>query len=311
MMRNVAVVVALAGAADAAKVFLGNKAVMRPDLVAKSLAKVEDEWNLQVASFVECNASAATAEEASECTLAPHAFQHSCSKVVTAMVAGSDGSKADVSEYMVTVCGEDAQVSDGWRKERCQALSKAIASGMSDDAYNRESFDSNKLCAKFWTKFMTEENTRVQKEEAVKAAEEKTKEEERVAAEKKAEEDAAAEDKKRAEEAAVEEAKKKEEEVKAAADAKEAEAKALAEKNAKAEAASEAAEKTLEAVKAVEDKQAEAKEEAKAEAAPVAAEAAPVAAEAPAVLVVAKTANATAPASNATNATNATVAVKK
>lgn len=315
MMRNAAAIVILAGAADAAKVFLGNKAVMRPDVVAKTLAKVEDEWNLQVASFVECNTSATTAEEASECTLAPHAFQHSCSKVVTAMVAGSDGSKADVSEYMTTVCSEDAQVSEGWRKERCQALSKAIAAGMSDDAYNnRESFDSNKLCAKFWTKFMTEENTRVQKEEAVKAAEEKKQEEERVAAEKKAEEEAAAEEKKRAEEAAAEEAKKREEELKAAKEAKEAEAKALAEKNAKAEAAAAAAEKTLEAAKAVESKE-EAKE-AKPEAAPAQAEAAPAkeeaapaqpATEAPAVLVVAKTANVTAPASNATNAT----AVKK
>ena len=323
MMRNAAVIVVLAGAADAAKVFLGGKNGMRPDKVAQTLAKVEDEWNLQVASFVECNTSAATAEEASECTLAPHAFQHSCSKVVTAMVAGSDGSKADVAEYMTTVCGEDAQVSEGWRKARCQALSNAIAQGMSDDAYNnRASFDSNKLCGKFWTKFMTEENTRVQKEEAVKAAEEKKEEEEeRVAAEKKADEEAAAEEKTRAEEAVAEEAKKKEEEVQAAKELKEAEAKALAEKNAKAEAAAASAEKMLEAAKVAEAKEEATPEAAKPEAAPAKPEAAPAQPEAapaqpeaapaqPAVLAVAKTVNVTAPAANATAAANA-MAVKK
>lgn len=326
MMRSTAVVALLfAGVADAkafgrganaGHTFLGNKADMRPDVVAHTLSKVEDEWNLQVASFAECNISATTAEEQAECGLAPKAFQRSCSTVVSAMVQASNGDKADVSEYMRSVCDEDSLKNEGWRQERCTQLAVQIVDGMSDDAYNnRESFDSAKLCTKFWTKFSTEESARLQKERAEKEAQEKKEEEEREAAQKKAEEEEAAAEKQRQEEAAAEAKKKEEEEAAAAAEqakeakaAQEAEAAKLAEKNAEAERVAAEADAKLEEVKdttAPAEKPAEQAETAAPAVAAVATNATNATAANVTVAANATAADATVAPANATNATTA------
>jgi flagellar biosynthesis GTPase FlhF len=232
------------GANKRNKNFLSLASDMQPEVVARTLSEVEDEWKSQAASFAECNTT-----EASECGGAPEAFSKSCSTVVSAVVQASSGDRSSVKEYMNTVCGESEL--SGWHAERCTELASAVTTSMLDDNYeNRENFNSGSLCTSFWSKFVVEEKARVEKDRA-----------EREAAEKKAAEEAAEAAKKAAEEAAeAQKEKEKEEAEQKAADAKRQAEEAAAELAAKKEEAEKQAE---EAKAKMEQAQAAAQEAAK------------------------------------------------
>merc|ERR1719482_1503093 len=189
---------------------------MRPEVVAITLARVEDEWKAQATSFAECHSG--------DCGSAPESFARSCSTVVSAVVQGSGGDREVAREYMSNVCGQKKL--EGWHKLRCNDLAAAIVDkAMSADNYaNRENLKPAKLCTGFWTKFVVEEQKREAEEAKAKAEREKKEAALRALAEKKAAEERAAREKKEAEEAAA--AKKKAEE----------EAKAEAKKHAEEEA---------------------------------------------------------------------------
>merc|ERR1719182_438572 len=230
------------GANKRNKAFLSLSSDMQPEVVARTLSEVEDEWKSQAASFAECNTT-----ETSECGGAPEAFSKSCSTVVSAVVQASSGDRSSVKEYMNTVCGENEL--SGWHAERCTELASAVTDSMLDDNYeNRENFNSGSLCTSFWSKFVVEEKARVEKERS-----------EREAAEKKAAEEAAEAAKKAADEAA-EAQKEKEEAEQKAADAKRQAEEAAAELAAKKEEAEKQAE---EAKAKMEQAQAAAQEAAK------------------------------------------------
>lgn len=221
---------------------------LRPDLVARTLVDVVDEWKAQASVFADCNASDSTRN----CDNVPKAFQKSCGTVTMSIVSGSSGDRDVVKEYMADVC--DQKVLTGWHRDRCLELKSDVEKAMVDNSYeNREKFDTQRLCVGFWSKFEEGERKRAEKEAAERAEAEKKAAEERAAAEKEAEEEAkrkaeqeAKEAKERAEKEA-EEAKEKAKE-KAEKEAKEAAAKTaeLAKKQV-AEAAARLAAKKAEA----------------------------------------------------------------
>ena len=155
------------GANKRNKAFLSLASDMQPEVVARTLSEVEDEWKSQAASFAECNTT-----ETSECGGAPEAFSKSCSTVVSAVVQASSGDRSSVKEYMNTVCGENEL--SGWHAERCTELASAVTDSMLDDNYeNRENFNSGSLCTSFWSKFVVEEKARVEKDRSEREAAEK------------------------------------------------------------------------------------------------------------------------------------------
>merc|ERR1719223_380016 len=90
---------------------------------------------------------------------------------------------------MNTVCGENEL--SGWHAERCTELASAVTDSMLDDNYeNRENFNSGSLCTSFWSKFVVEEKTRVEKERAEREAAKKAAEEAAEAQKQKEKEDA-------------------------------------------------------------------------------------------------------------------------
>lgn len=224
--------------------FLSLAADMQPEVVARTLSEVEDEWKSQAASFAECNSTVT-----SECGGAPEAFSKSCTTVVSAVVQASSGDRASVKEYMNTVCGENEL--GGWHAERCTELASAVTESMLDDNYeNRENFNSGSLCTSFWSKFVVEEKARVEKDRS-----------ERAAADKKAADEAAEAAKKAADEAAEAQIKKEKDDAEQkAADAKAAAEQAAADLAAKKE---EAEKQALEAKHKMEEAQVAAAEAAK------------------------------------------------
>lgn len=232
------------------------RAGMRPEIVAKSLAKVEDEWKAQFRLYVECNATANSQDEAKKCSAAPKAFERSCDTIVSAVVKASNGDHSVVREYMDDICAEPEL--KGWRQGRCKMLSATVLSGMSEDSYdNRETLNSQPLCQSFWQRFSAEEQQLLKQETAEREALEKKQEEERAAEEKKMAEERAEEEKRMKQEEAAEakqraeeeEARRKqEEELKRQAEASaaklqvEQQAEAEAEKKAEAEAEKQAEE---------------------------------------------------------------------
>jgi len=228
---------------------------MRPEIVAKTLASVEDEWKQQAIVFSQCDVT----KDKENCKDVPGAFGKSCATVISAVVQGSGGDRAVAKEYMAKVCSQKVLL--GWHKLRCADLSTAIVDHAmtADSVHNRESLNSAKLCTSFWSTFVDEERKR----EAVEAKEkvEREAQEAKELAERK---------KKEAEEAAV--AKKK----------AEAEAKAAAERHAKEEVAAAKAKAEAEA-KEKEQKAKKEVEEAKARAAEAGARLAQKKAEAEAV----------------------------
>lgn len=176
--------------------FLSLQADMRPDIVAKTLAQVEQEWNDETSQFLECNSTHRGEEDAiKKCT--PENFQKSCPTVVGAILKASSGTRSVVTEYMGDVCNQNAL--QGWMQDRCQVLSSALADAMSDDSYeNRENLDTSRFCQGFWAKFAQDEIHRGEREQkirdeaALKAAEDAKKAADEAEAEKKrAEEEAA------------------------------------------------------------------------------------------------------------------------
>merc|ERR1719245_1763725 len=83
----------------------GKKGGMRPELVANTLARVEDRWRSQAVLFTECN-STLGGSTALDCSHATSAFMKSCSTVVSAVVSGSSGDRDNVKEYLGVVCNE-------------------------------------------------------------------------------------------------------------------------------------------------------------------------------------------------------------
>lgn len=215
------------------KSFLGNG--MQPEVVAVTLAHVEDEWRAQAAVFANCQPKSDGKEDSSivNCADAPSSFDKSCRTVVNAIIEGSGGDKDVAKEYMADVCSQHAIT--GWHQEQCHGISAKVRSSMSVDKYqNRMSFNSQKLCSGFWTELVGKEKKQMAAELA-----------EREAAEKKAAEEAA-QNEKQAEEQAKERAGKQKE-LEAARTKKEAEDKALEAKAKAAASAAKVAEKKAEA----------------------------------------------------------------
>lgn len=180
---------------------------MQPELVARTIVKVEDEWRAEAASFAECNETlSADADVTAECGSATAAFQKSCATVVDAIVRASSGERSRVQEYMGIVCGE-ATLS-GWHQARCGEFASSVVEAMADDDYeNREGFAPAKSCTVFWSRFAVEERARVDQERAEREAAEKKAEDERIQAEQEAAARAAEEQKRREKEEAEEHAR--------------------------------------------------------------------------------------------------------
>jgi len=212
----------------------GKKSGMQPELVANTLARVEDRWRSQAVLFTECN-STQGGSAILDCSHATSAFMTSCSTVVNAVISGSSGDRENVKEYLGVVCNEPELTS--WKKEWCVGLAGSISNMMSADNYdNRQDFDATRLCQGFWSKMTVVEAARLERE---RAEHERQLEADRIqlaAAKKKAEEAAAEEARRRAaaEAAAKEAARKK---------AAEAAEKSKLEAKKKAEEAKKAAER--------------------------------------------------------------------
>jgi len=187
---------------------------MQPDVVAHSLAQMQDVWKEQAINFVECNASATNTVDSKRCDEGANAFKASCATVANTVVKSSGGDWHIVKEYMDDVCGEKEL--DGWRRERCQKLAVAVADGMKFDAFgNRENYDAAGVCAGYWSVFTDLERDHVEKARAERKAAQETAAAAKAAADQKAAEEAArAETLRQKEEAEqkAEEAKKKAEE---------------------------------------------------------------------------------------------------
>jgi len=227
--------------------FLGNG--MQPEVVAKTLSAVEEEWKAQAAVFAECDdTNALPGATIVNCADAPSSFGKSCSTVVNAIIQGSGGDKDVAKEYMADVCSQKSI--SGWHQQQCNTLDLAVRRGMSADKYaNRQGFDASKLCTGFWSSFLGQEKQRLAKEKAEHEASEKQAEEETAAAEKEAVVKAEEQRKKDAETKKVEEAKRAKEE----AEAKAAQAAArVAAKKAEAKATQEAAKQKVAEAEAAE-----------------------------------------------------------
>jgi len=216
------------------KAFLGNG--MQPDVVAKTLSHVEDEWRAQAAVFAECGVTAGLAGASIvNCQDAPSSFAKSCNTVVSAIVQGSGGDKNVAKEYMSDVCSQHAIT--GWHQTECHAIALSVRNAMGADKYeNRVGFNSAKLCTGVWARFLTGAKERTAKETAEREVAEKKLADEAEVAEKEAAEKA----KKLSERKKVDEAEHKKRE----SEAKAADAKAQA-----AEAAARAAQSKAESVK--------------------------------------------------------------
>lgn len=190
----------------------GESDSMRPEMVANTLAKVEEEWRKEAAVFTE--------GPKSEASSAPDAFAHSCATVVSAVIQGSGGDRDVAKEYMNNVCGQ--KVLAGWHKQRCATLASRITEHamLADNYANRQNLLPSKVCTSFWSVFVEAERTREADEAKEKAAHDKV-----VAEQEKKAAEAAAEAKKIADAAAKAEAEKRAK-VKAARDQEASELKA-------------------------------------------------------------------------------------
>jgi len=234
---SLSTVVLLLSLAPAAAVFRGSGAAkMQPEVVSKLLSDVEKKWT-QSRVMVLRNV---TDEDTSYATM-----EASCLKVSSAVVAGSEGDKDRVVEYMQDVCAA-SPTKDAPTATMCTDFASGIEKTMTDDeSWNRDSLDLKPFCKKFWANSVSAAaqvvKQKLDEEEAKKEAEEKKREEEEEQKKKeeeakRAEEEAAAA-KKAADAKAAEEAARKEAEQKnstkadvnaTAVEAKEAEEPAVA-----------------------------------------------------------------------------------
>lgn len=193
--------------AQRGKAFLKMKNLLQPELAAKSLVAMEDEWQAEAGIFAECEAHGET-EARTECVEAAKHFKGSCDKVVVAVLQGSSGERDSVKQYMDEVCNQD--VMQDWHKERCVSLATDVNSLMTADSFeNRNAMQTADFCSKMWENIVNGERERASKEadeeaekakEEVKLAEEKKQQDAEAAA--KAQAEAEAEAKKAAEEKA-------------------------------------------------------------------------------------------------------------
>jgi len=184
LMLGVAPAAAAARGTTDRQGFLSAREGIRPEVVALSLSKVEDEWKNQYNLYVECNQTASSEAEARRCLDAPKAFERSCSKIVAAMVEASGGNRENVHEYMADVCSEPQL--QGWRQGRCEILAATVLASMSPDSYsNREALNTRPLCVSFWSRFSAEEEEQMKLERARVEARQKKEQEEREAEEKR------------------------------------------------------------------------------------------------------------------------------
>jgi len=151
---------------------------MHPAQVGKLLNTVELKWEeARVSSLRNITDEKAGLED----------MVKSCSKVAKAIIAGSDGDKDKVVEYMQDVCSSYNEPVDQMETRKCQLFSTGVEGAMSDDAQvNRDNLELSKFCTAFWPGPVTiaakvaakkadeEEATRAQQE--AKAEEEKTNE---------------------------------------------------------------------------------------------------------------------------------------
>lgn len=235
------------------RAFLG--AQLQPDVVANTLVSVEGEWKKQATAFLDCSANAkadSSQEEnsSSECGAAAEAFQKSCGTIVSSVVQGSSGKRADVQDYLNEVCAQGVMTE--YKQVRCQQLKAAVVNGMTADDYeNREKMNNKSVCSGLWSQLIEDEGKELADEAAKKKAEEeaqaKAEAEAKAKAEEEAKEKAEAEAKQKAEDeakakvaaeekAAADKKAKEEADAAAAKAAKEAEAKKAEEEAAKAKA---------------------------------------------------------------------------
>jgi len=209
--------------------FLAGLTDLRPDVAAKSLSKVEDDWLSQVTLFIECTASTEGADSSAPsdtaalqpCSSAPRAFKKSCSTVTTAMVEASGGEGSTVKEYMADICSRGEL--GGWKAQSCQSFTVAVLNAMTADSYiNRVQLAVAGICDGFWSSFLAEQGNRLKQERRQREAEETRQKEE---AAKKAAEEAEVERKREeeAEKKRQEEAERKRQQEAAEADRKQAE----------------------------------------------------------------------------------------
>merc|ERR1719160_1298715 len=174
---------------------------MQPEVVRKLLKNVELTWiHLRVTVALNVTSDEQAFAE----------MEKSCVKVASAILAGSEGQKDRVTEYMQDVCSIDDD------KGLCAGFASGIEAAMTDDSeYNRDELKLSHFCQKFWEKTVTAAAQAEAKEQAEKAEKERLAKEEaekKAAAEMAAAEEAAkkaaeaakktAEDKVAAEEAA-------------------------------------------------------------------------------------------------------------
>lgn len=153
------VLLAVVPAAIHARAFGGRAFLssnMQPEVVARTLRNVEDEWKAQAALFAQCDPKATNGISLVDCSDAPTSFSKSCSIIAGAVIQGSGGDRNVAKEYMADVCSQSAI--KGWHQQKCQSLALAVSGAMSADSYqNRYNFNSQQLCASLWSRFLKEE----------------------------------------------------------------------------------------------------------------------------------------------------------
>jgi len=209
---------------------------MQPEVVRKLLNSVEDKW---------VHTRAMVLSNATDDTEAFSDMEKSCVKVSSAIVAGSEGQKDRVSEYMQDVCTADGAHDE---KGLCAGFASGIQAVMTDDPeFNRDGLQMSQFCKKFWEKDVTNAAQAEAKKRADEAEKERKEQEE--AAKKAAAEEAAAK-KAAAEEAAAQEKARLKAEAEQAAKEKEAAEEAARQAAEAAEAAKAQTNETSAAVPA-------------------------------------------------------------
>jgi len=182
---------------------------MRPEVVSQLLSTVEKKWT---------EARVMVLRNATDGAEAYASMEASCLKVSSAIVAGSEGEKYRVVEYMQDVCGAPA-AKEAPTVTMCTDFASGIAGVMTDDeGFNRDTLDLKPFCSKFWArtvlaaaqaeeKHLVQAETQREEKEKKNAAEEKKKDEEVEVEEQK--KTAQVEEEKKAAKAEEEEEEKK------------------------------------------------------------------------------------------------------
>jgi len=136
------------------RAFLG--AEMQPEVVAKTLSHVEDEWKAQARAFIKCELSESNEAQIRDCDNTPSSFEKSCATVVSAVVKGSSGNPKVLVEYMGDVCRQKTMAS--WHQTSCAALADTINMKLTASHYdNRINFQARPVCDEFWAQFLVEQ----------------------------------------------------------------------------------------------------------------------------------------------------------